>query len=77
MRNMVKDNLLKKEFIYRSKNYLTNYSNARQHNFIITISFMFSRLPYWIQSFIPKILYVTEKAWNYYPYTLTGKLIKI
>ncbi|XKL60100.1 hypothetical protein PGB90_001116 [Kerria lacca] len=30
-----------------------------------------NRLPYWIQSFIPKILYVTEKAWNYYPYTLT------
>jgi len=30
-----------------------------------------SRLPYWIQSFLPKIFYVTEKAWNYYPYTIT------
>ncbi|KAG5895208.1 hypothetical protein JTB14_035380 [Gonioctena quinquepunctata] len=30
-----------------------------------------SRLPYWIQSIIPKIFYVTEKAWNYYPYTTT------
>jgi len=32
----------------------------------------FSRLPYWIQSFLPKIFYVTEKAWNYYPFTITG-----
>ncbi|KAJ8957335.1 hypothetical protein NQ318_004814 [Aromia moschata] len=30
-----------------------------------------SRLPYWIQSVIPKIFYVTEKAWNYYPFTIT------
>ncbi|CAH0715542.1 unnamed protein product, partial [Brenthis ino] len=30
-----------------------------------------SHLPYWIQSIIPKIFYVTEKAWNYYPYTIT------
>ncbi|KAL2713899.1 cytoplasmic phosphatidylinositol transfer protein 1 [Vespula squamosa] len=32
-----------------------------------------SKLPYWIQSVIPKIFYVTEKAWNYYPFTMTGK----
>ncbi|XP_054290133.1 cytoplasmic phosphatidylinositol transfer protein 1 [Macrosteles quadrilineatus] len=30
-----------------------------------------SKLPYWIQSFIPRVFYVTEKAWNYYPYTIT------
>ncbi|XP_076300019.1 cytoplasmic phosphatidylinositol transfer protein 1 [Lasioglossum baleicum] len=30
-----------------------------------------SKLPYWIQSVIPKVFYVTEKAWNYYPYTIT------
>ncbi|XP_050294595.1 cytoplasmic phosphatidylinositol transfer protein 1 [Anthonomus grandis grandis] len=30
-----------------------------------------NRLPYWIQAIIPKIFYVTEKAWNYYPYTIT------
>lgn len=30
-----------------------------------------SHLPYWVQSMIPKIFYVTEKAWNYYPYTIT------
>lgn len=30
-----------------------------------------SKLPYWIQSVIPRIFYVTEKAWNYFPYTIT------
>ncbi|XP_050351288.1 cytoplasmic phosphatidylinositol transfer protein 1-like [Nymphalis io] len=30
-----------------------------------------SHLPYWIQSLIPKIFYVTEKAWNFYPFTIT------
>ncbi|RZF34383.1 hypothetical protein LSTR_LSTR008922 [Laodelphax striatellus] len=30
-----------------------------------------SRLPYWVQSFLPKVFYVTEKAWNYYPFTIT------
>lgn len=30
-----------------------------------------SHLPYWVQSLIPKIFYITEKAWNYYPYTIT------
>ncbi|KAM3965196.1 LOW QUALITY PROTEIN: cytoplasmic phosphatidylinositol transfer protein 1 [Aphomia sociella] len=33
-----------------------------------------SHLPYWLQSLIPKIFYVTEKAWNYYPYTITGNI---
>lgn len=31
----------------------------------------YSRLPYWVQAIIPKIFYVTEKAWNYYPFTIT------
>ncbi|XP_014610810.1 PREDICTED: cytoplasmic phosphatidylinositol transfer protein 1 [Polistes canadensis] len=30
-----------------------------------------SKLPYWVQSIIPKIFYVTEKAWNYFPFTMT------
>ncbi|CAB3378152.1 Hypothetical predicted protein [Cloeon dipterum] len=30
-----------------------------------------SKLPYWVQSMIPRLFYVTEKAWNYYPYTET------
>ncbi|XP_071443646.1 cytoplasmic phosphatidylinositol transfer protein 1 [Hetaerina americana] len=30
-----------------------------------------SRLPYWLQNLIPKLFYVTEKAWNYYPFTIT------
>ena len=32
----------------------------------------FSRLPGWVQSMIPRVFYVTEKAWNYYPFTITG-----
>lgn len=30
-----------------------------------------NKLPYWIQAIVPKIFYVTEKAWNYYPFTIT------
>ncbi|KAL9956912.1 hypothetical protein ACROYT_G038471 [Oculina patagonica] len=33
--------------------------------------YLSSRLPSWIRSYIPKIFYVEEKAWNYYPYTIT------
>ncbi|NXS01955.1 PITC1 protein, partial [Oxylabes madagascariensis] len=32
-----------------------------------------SKLPSWARAVVPKIFYVTEKAWNYYPYTITGK----
>uniref|UniRef100_A0A182W3D9 Cytoplasmic phosphatidylinositol transfer protein 1 n=1 Tax=Anopheles minimus TaxID=112268 RepID=A0A182W3D9_9DIPT len=28
-----------------------------------------SRLPYWLQAVCPKVFYVIEKGWNYYPYT--------
>ncbi|XP_016994496.2 cytoplasmic phosphatidylinositol transfer protein 1 [Drosophila takahashii] len=30
-----------------------------------------NRLPYWIQAICPRVFYVIEKSWNYYPYTLT------
>jgi len=30
-----------------------------------------SKLPSWIRNMVPKIFYVTEKAWNYYPFTIT------
>jgi len=30
-----------------------------------------SKLPAWLRSMVPKIFYVTEKAWNYYPFTIT------
>ncbi|XP_063444669.1 cytoplasmic phosphatidylinositol transfer protein 1-like [Mytilus trossulus] len=33
--------------------------------------YLSSRLPSWIRSMIPNIFYITEKAWNYYPYTET------
>lgn len=30
-----------------------------------------SRLPSWVRAIIPAIFYITEKAWNYFPYTIT------
>ncbi|XP_076631251.1 cytoplasmic phosphatidylinositol transfer protein 1 [Colletes latitarsis] len=30
-----------------------------------------TKLPYWIQSIVPRIFYIIEKAWNYYPFTIT------
>uniref|UniRef100_A0A8B9N8L0 Cytoplasmic phosphatidylinositol transfer protein 1 n=1 Tax=Accipiter nisus TaxID=211598 RepID=A0A8B9N8L0_9AVES len=33
-----------------------------------------SKLPSWARAVVPKIFYVTEKAWNYYPYTITGMI---
>ncbi|XP_077313542.1 cytoplasmic phosphatidylinositol transfer protein 1-like [Lithobates pipiens] len=30
-----------------------------------------SKLPTWVRGFVPKIFYITEKAWNYYPFTVT------
>uniref|UniRef100_A0A8C3RYQ1 Cytoplasmic phosphatidylinositol transfer protein 1 n=1 Tax=Chelydra serpentina TaxID=8475 RepID=A0A8C3RYQ1_CHESE len=35
-----------------------------------------SKLPSWARAVVPKIFYITEKAWNYYPYTITGKYSK-
>ncbi|KFV83450.1 Cytoplasmic phosphatidylinositol transfer protein 1, partial [Struthio camelus australis] len=33
------------------------------------------KLPSWARAVVPKIFYVTEKAWNYYPYTITARHI--
>lgn len=32
-----------------------------------------SRLPYWVQSMLPRVFYIIEKSWNYYPFTTTGE----
>uniref|UniRef100_A0A8D2MV86 Phosphatidylinositol transfer protein N-terminal domain-containing protein n=1 Tax=Zonotrichia albicollis TaxID=44394 RepID=A0A8D2MV86_ZONAL len=31
------------------------------------------KLPSWARAVTPRIFYITEKAWNYYPYTITGE----
>ncbi|NWU73218.1 PITC1 protein, partial [Pterocles burchelli] len=31
-----------------------------------------SKLPSWARAVTPRIFYITEKAWNYYPYTITA-----
>lgn len=46
---------------------------ANAHHPLLAISAAFSRLPYWVQAICPRVFYVTEKSWNYYPYTMTGK----
>ncbi|ELT97422.1 hypothetical protein CAPTEDRAFT_171798 [Capitella teleta] len=33
--------------------------------------YLSSRLPSWVASFVPNIFYITERAENYYPYTIT------
>ncbi|XP_015254234.1 cytoplasmic phosphatidylinositol transfer protein 1b [Cyprinodon tularosa] len=33
--------------------------------------YLSSKLPSWVKAFVPRIFYVTEKAWNFYPYTIT------
>ncbi|XP_050322746.1 cytoplasmic phosphatidylinositol transfer protein 1 [Bactrocera neohumeralis] len=33
--------------------------------------YLSSRLPYWIQAVCPRVFYVIEKSWNYYPFTIT------
>ncbi|KAM4600801.1 cytoplasmic phosphatidylinositol transfer protein 1b [Polymixia lowei] len=35
--------------------------------------YLSSKLPSWARSFVPRFFYVTEKAWNFYPYTITGQ----
>lgn len=48
-------------------------SNFQIHFFFLPLTPSFSKLPSWARAVVPKIFYVTEKAWNYYPYTITGK----
>ncbi|NXU89753.1 PITC1 protein, partial [Xiphorhynchus elegans] len=43
----------------------------RQHVLMLCVPFPSSKLPSWARAVVPKIFYVTEKAWNYYPYTIT------
>ncbi|XP_064606494.1 cytoplasmic phosphatidylinositol transfer protein 1-like [Liolophura sinensis] len=33
--------------------------------------YLSSRLPNWMQALIPNVFYITEKAWNFYPFTIT------
>jgi hypothetical protein len=36
---------------------------------------LYSKLPTWMQSIIPNMIYIEEKSWNYYPFTITGNYI--
>uniref|UniRef100_A0A672HUR2 Phosphatidylinositol transfer protein cytoplasmic 1b n=1 Tax=Salarias fasciatus TaxID=181472 RepID=A0A672HUR2_SALFA len=37
--------------------------------------YLSSKLPSWAKAFVPRFFYVTEKAWNFYPYTITGVFV--
>ncbi|CAM4699195.1 unnamed protein product [Leuciscus chuanchicus] len=43
-----------------------------RHN-IFSFPFLsvFSKLPTWMRKFVPMAFYITETAWNFYPYTIT------
>ena len=44
---------------------------------LISVPFSSSRrLPSWVRSVMPRACYVTEKAWNYYPYTITEYTVR-
>lgn len=77
---MVKGNLQRSVFTYQSKNYfnameLSKIVSQLPYSVFVFLlqQFICSRLPYWVQAMIPKVFYITEKAWNYYPYTISGK----
>ena len=56
-----------------SKYYLLKFFTRHAGINSLSLYFLFSKLPQWIRSMIPPIFYITEKAWNYYPYTVTGE----
>ena len=54
-----------------------NISSFFDNNLVnIKLPSSYSRLPTWMQGYIPKLFYVTEKASNYYPYTETEYTVR-
>ncbi|KAM9782641.1 cytoplasmic phosphatidylinositol transfer protein 1b [Neosynchiropus ocellatus] len=39
--------------------------------------YLSSKLPSWAKPFVPRFFYVVEKAWNFYPYTITGCYVSL
>jgi Phosphatidylinositol transfer protein len=35
-----------------------------------------SRLPYWLQAVTPRLFYVIEKSWNFFPFTITEYAVR-
>ncbi|NXU35119.1 PITC1 protein, partial [Drymodes brunneopygia] len=50
-----------------------NHGNGQLTEKRVYLNRQVHKLPSWARAVVPKIFYVTEKAWNYYPYTITGK----
>lgn len=64
----------KRIHLSRLERIYTNMNCIFGHCSIINHGSYFSRLPYWIQAICPRVFYITEKSWNYYPFTKTGGL---
>lgn len=45
--------------------------------YLINCDAYWSKLPVWMQSFIPNMFYIEEKSWNYYPFTITEYTVSI
>ncbi|RXM36789.1 Cytoplasmic phosphatidylinositol transfer protein 1 [Acipenser ruthenus] len=53
--------------------WLFRLASCRGGQSLTSFTLFSSKLPSWARAVVPKIFYVTEKAWNYYPYTITGE----
>lgn len=53
------------------KSFLKQRDNRTKGQYTEKRIHLSSRLPYWLQAVTPRVFYVTEKAWNFYPYTIT------
>ena len=63
---------------YITSNVYNNYTvSGTLHLVLISSARRRSRMPGWVQPMIPRIFYITEKGWNYYPFTRTGEISAI
>lgn len=53
------------------KSFLKLRENRSKGQFTEKRIHLSSRLPYWLQAVTPRVFYVIERAWNFFPYTIT------
>lgn len=54
------------------KTFLKERENHTKGQFTEKRIHLSSRLPFWLQAVTPRVFYVTEKSYNFYPLTITG-----
>lgn len=55
------------------KSFLKERENHTKGQFTEKRIHLSSRLPFWLQAVTPRVFYVTEKSYNFYPLTITGE----